>query len=76
MLPAVPAAVHINGIPVVVKKKSPSEKKRYKLRMVSFNAMRKEKQFLKTEINLKPKLKECKKKFNLNQRLFQGCDQI
>ena len=57
MLPAVPAAVHINGIPVVVKKKSPSEKKRYKLRMVSFNAMRKEKQFLEDRNFLETKIK-------------------
>jgi hypothetical protein len=34
--PAVPAAVHINKIPVVVKKKSPSEKKIDKLRIVFF----------------------------------------
>ena len=68
MLPSVPSSIPVTGMPVIVKQKSPSVRKRDKLRMSLFNAKQREKQFLEEKKFLETKIRslheesQCKSK--------------
>ena len=68
MLPPMPDAVHMTGMPVLVKQKSPSVQRRDKLRMLVFNAKRKEKQFFEEKHLLETEIKSLQEEMHFKSK--------